>query len=211
MKKYNLSELSTSIGENGIIFDDGSVEDVEIYVEEWVKAHYCLVPQANKKLRRHVSIASGGEFSGSAIFCIDSGELNFTTEVCGDSVKSHLSLLSIAKNDSTLSLSGVAKVSKPYRNIITRIDQTNILIGEWANVRGIPKLEIATEDITWWHSCKVHRLGGDALFYLESRWLEKEHAEAMLLNSEILKHLSTIEDEEEKKRVCYDIHTLLKK
>ena len=211
MKNYTISNPHEEVWESGIIFDNGMIENVEIHIEEWVKARYYLIPQIGKKLTRHIFIEKNWTFLGSSIFCVNTWELEFITEVCGDNVQSNLSLLSLAKNGFDMSLSGVAKVAKPYRNVETRIDQTNILIGEWAKIRWIPKLEIATEDITWWHSCKVHRLGGDALFYLESRWLEKEHAEAMLLNSEILKHLSHIEDEEERKRVCYDVHTLLKK
>ena len=56
----------------------------------------------------------------------------------------------------------------------------------------------------------MHRLGGDVLFYLTSRGLTSEHAEAMLLNSEILKHLRTV-DESEREKICYDIHMRLKK
>jgi len=135
---------------------------------------------------------------------------DITTDICGNNVTSTLSILWLASNGSDISACGVAKVDNPFRHISTRVDQTNILIGEGARVRWVPKLEISTDDIEWWHSCKIHRLGGDILFYLESHGLSASNAEALLLNAEILKHLSTLATEEEKREQCYEIHTLLK-
>jgi Fe-S cluster assembly scaffold protein SufB len=40
----------------------------------------------------------------------------------------------------------------------------------------------------------VHRLGGEGLFYLQSRGLDTKNAEALLLSGEIRKHLDTIDD-----------------
>ena len=54
----------------------------------------------------------------------------------------------------------------------------------------------------------MHRLGGESLFYLTSRGLTHQNAETLLLNSEILRHLRTIE-EDQREKVCYEIHMRL--
>ncbi len=56
----------------------------------------------------------------------------------------------------------------------------------------------------------MHRLGGESLFYLTSRGLTHQHAETLLLNSEILRHLRTLE-ETRREKVCYEIHMRLNK
>lgn len=135
-------------------------------------------------------------------------DIEIITEICGDDTTSTLDLLALATDDARISAQGIARVMSPYRHVSTRVDQTNILIGTGARVRGIPRLEIATDDIEGGHSCRIHRLGGEAVFYLTSRGLTEEHAETMLLNSEILRHLRTIE-ECNREKVCYEVHMQL--
>lgn len=111
-------------------------------------------------------------------------------------------------NNTSISIEAIARVSKPYRHISTRVDQTNILLGTGARVRGVPRLEIATDDIEGGHSCKIHRLGGEALFYLTTRGLSEQSAETLLLNSEILRHIRTIE-RDKREEICREIHMRL--
>ncbi len=111
-------------------------------------------------------------------------------------------------SNTNISIEGIAKVTAPYHNISTRVDQTNILIGTGARIRGVPRLEIATDDIEGGHSCRIHRLGGEALFYLTTRGLSEQNAETLLLNSEILRHIRTIE-QDKREDACRKIHMRL--
>jgi hypothetical protein len=209
MKKILINTAKIHINSDCVLFDPGELENVEISVDANVTVQYCCVPKSGTPLTRHVDIASGSQFTGSAVILYSGSAFAMTTNILWDEVTSQLLLLAIATSKAQLSVEWVAKVDKPYRKVSTRVDQTNILLWKESRIRAIPKLEIATEDIEWWHSCKIHRLGGESAFYLESRWLTKKHAEALLLNSEILKHLDTISDEEEKRKVCYEIHSFL--
>ncbi len=211
MKKYTLTNSTISIDDTGFVFDDGNVEDVEITVEAWINLSYCFIPKKEWSYKRTIILKEWAKLKGTTILLWKKISADITTDIQGDGVTSTLSILWLASSGSDISACGVAKVDSPFRHISTRVDQTNILIGEGARVRWVPKLEIATDDIEWWHSCKMHRLGGDVLFYLESHGLSTSNAEALLLNAEILKHLSTIETEEEKREQCYEIHTLLKR
>lgn len=73
-----------------------------------------------------------------------------------------------------------------------RIDQTNILLGTNARVKGRPVLEVATDSIEGGHSCRIHRISGDSLFYLQSHGIDVSTAEGMLLEAEIDRHVSII-------------------
>jgi Fe-S cluster assembly scaffold protein SufB len=119
--------------------------------------------------------------------------------------------LALSLSEQKIFVEGVAKVDEPYRHVSTYVDQTNILLGETASIQAIPRLEVATDDIVGGHSCRVHRLSGETLFYLTSRGLLSNHAEAMLLNSEILRHLDIFEEEKEKKSFCLEMHKKLHK
>ncbi len=51
----------------------------------------------------------------------------------------------------------------------------------------------------------MHRLGGEGLFYLQSRGLDTKNAEALLLSGEIRKHLDTIDDTIKKESLYEEI------
>ncbi len=211
MQKISINSANIRISENTCIFDTGTESHVDICVEKWITVFYCFVPSKNGEYSRSIILDSDVVFHGSALLVLENGSLQITSEIRGDSTKSDLQLLTLAKNTTSTTVEGVAKVDKPYRHVSTRVDQTNILLGNGARVRWVPRLEIATDDIEGGHSCKIHRIRSDAAFYLESRWLSPVHAETLLLNSEILRHLITIVDEEERRWICYNIHQMLLK
>ena len=59
----------------------------------------------------------------------------------------------------------------------------NILLSDKASVNSKPQLEIYADDVKCSHGCTVGRLDEEALFYLQTRGISKEHALAMLLEA----------------------------
>ena len=59
----------------------------------------------------------------------------------------------------------------------------NILLSDGATVNTKPQLEIFADDVKCSHGCTVGRLDEEALFYLRTRGISKEHAQAMLLHA----------------------------
>lgn len=59
----------------------------------------------------------------------------------------------------------------------------NILLSDKASVNTKPQLEIFADDVKCSHGCTVGRLDEEALFYLRTRGISKEHAQAMLLEA----------------------------
>jgi hypothetical protein len=109
-----------------------------------------LQPSNNQTIKqsfvRHIAIGADSILTGTGVM-IDNIDIEIVTEIRGDSARSTLDLLALATDDARISVEGVAKVASPYRQVSTRVDQTNILIGTGARVRGVPRLEIATDDI----------------------------------------------------------------
>lgn len=219
MKIIEINSENISITEDAYLYDTGSIEVARVVISKGVHVQYCFVAPSShrtavpeteqkwKKYYRHIQIGQDAVFVGTGVM-IDTINIEIITEIVWDGARSTLDLLALARDNLAISIEGVARVLSPYRQVWTRVDQTNILIGTGARVRWVPRLEIATDDIEWGHSCRMHRLGWESLFYLTSRGLSHEHAETLLLNSEILRHLRTIE-ESQREKVCYDIHMRL--
>ena len=59
----------------------------------------------------------------------------------------------------------------------------NILLSEDATINSKPQLEIFADDVKCSHGCTVGQLDEEALFYLRTRGISKEHAQSMLLEA----------------------------
>lgn len=191
------------------IIDSTTEHEKSIQISSWDTLSYCFIIQENGDYKRQIHIPENSTFDGTVIVCSKEANIVIDTIIEGDTAKSHLRILALAKDESKLMIRGIATVEKPYRKAVTRVDQTNILLGKNTQVRWIPELKIATDDIEWGHSCKVHRLGGEALFYLQSRWLDTKDAESLLLSGEIQKHLDVISDEIKKESLYEEILRML--
>lgn len=206
MKTHYITKSEEHITEDSYIIDDWKIEKSKIIVDNNIKIDYTIIPK-EWEFYRHILLKWKNNFRWNGVI-VENSNLTITAEAVWDNTSAMLDILAIATNNSKISVNWIAKVDKPYKKLNMRVDQTNILIGENSVVRGVPRLEIATNDIEWWHSCKIHRLGWDALFYLESHWLNTKNAEIMLLNSEILKRLETLPKETLEDK-CSNIHKIL--
>lgn len=121
-----------------------------------------------------------------------------------------MDILAFAQSNSAITIKGNANVSSGSREIDVRVDQTNILIGTHSFVRGMPVLEVATDDVVGGHSCKMHRISGEGLFYLESHGIDTKHAEIMLIQSEVWKRLHIIAGTESAAGICAEIFDQLR-
>ena len=210
MKNIQINSKKIQINESCHIYDDGEIFSVDIDIATWIEVNYCFIGKKNEEKvshSRHITISKDSTFHGTCII-IDNTDIQIISEIVGDNTKSNLNILALATNSTVISVEGVAKVASPYRQVFTRVDQTNILIWKGSRVRWVPRLEINTDDIEGGHSCRIHRLGGESLFYLTSRGLSEKNAETLLLNSEILRHLKTIEPSE-RENTCHEIHMRL--
>ena len=59
----------------------------------------------------------------------------------------------------------------------------NILLSDDATINTKPQLEIFADDVKCSHGCTVGQLDEEALFYLRTRGISKEHAQSMLLSA----------------------------
>lgn len=59
----------------------------------------------------------------------------------------------------------------------------NILLSDNATINTKPQLEIFADDVKCSHGCTVGQLDEEALFYLRTRGISKEHARSMLLGA----------------------------
>lgn len=158
MKHQEVNASHIQIKEDTWIVDTGTHHQADIVVEKGVRVWYTVLPQENAHIERHIHLQEDALFEGSAV-CVHSGDIQITTDIKGNHVHATMNILAIVTSGIKISVEGISRVSLPYRGVFTRVDQTNILVGTGATVRGVPRLDIATDDIEGGHSCRIHELG----------------------------------------------------
>ncbi len=71
----------------------------------------------------------------------------------------------------------------------------NVLLSETSTINTKPQLEIWADDVKCSHGCTTGQLDEEALFYLQSRGINKDSARAMLLYAFASDVIATIKDE----------------
>lgn len=107
---------------------------------------------------------------------------NIKSYISTINAKSRVEIVNIVKNNK-LNIDSAIEIEEKSKQIESYLNQTNIFIWEKWSVRWLPKLFVKTDDIKAWHSCKIHRINEDNLFYLNSRWISKEESINILIES----------------------------
>ncbi|MDP5038842.1 MAG: SufD family Fe-S cluster assembly protein [Candidatus Gracilibacteria bacterium] len=107
---------------------------------------------------------------------------NIKSYISTTNAKSNLEIVNIIKNNK-LNIDSAIEIEENSKKIESYLNQTNIFIGDKGSVRGLPKLFVKTDDIKAGHSCKIHRINEDNLYYLNSRGLNKNDAVNILIES----------------------------
>ena len=77
--------------------------------------------------------------------------------------------------------------------------EESILLSPNVNIKSLPVLDIHAKNIQASHWAKIYRLDDDKLFYLESKWLNKNQAEKLILSSFWERMFSLVEVDEDEK------------
>ncbi|GAB0175251.1 MAG: hypothetical protein HHAS10_11300 [Candidatus Altimarinota bacterium] len=174
------------------IFDRGDVSSLSFNIGKNECQKYLFVPEVEGVYERHFCLEEGAVFRGGAIVLGANMVLKMFVSIQGSNSEASLQLLGLAKGGSNIEIDGIGIVKNGCEGVKLRVDQTNILLGKGAKVRGRPVLEVGTDSIEGGHSCKVHEISGEKLFYLESHGIDTKTAEQMLLEGEIMNHLMII-------------------
>lgn len=117
----------------------------------------------------------------------------------------------VAKDNSKAKIEGIIKIGKNASNTNTYLKEDVLILGEKAKINAIPSLEIDTNDVKASHGVSVAKLNDEDLFFLESRGLNKETAESMIIEGFLGELLEEKMDSNFKEIVLESIRKKIKK
>ena len=119
-----------------------------------------------------------GAYAGHGTQHID---YDTTQEHAAPHTTSDLAFRGVLRDRATAVWSGMIKVDPGAQRTDAFQENRNLLLSDGAHADAIPGLEIEANDVRCTHAATVARLDKDALFYLQSRGLDRPDAERLLV------------------------------
>jgi Fe-S cluster assembly protein SufB len=150
---------------------------------EWIDGNFgskvtmkypCIVLKGQHSKGQVISIAVAGknqhQDSGAKIIHMASN------------TSSNVIAKSISKNGGRSSYRGLLKVGKNLQNIVARVQCDALLLDKHSRTDTYPKVDIASKNVDIGHEASVSRVSEEQIFYLMSRGLTEQQAQAMIVN-----------------------------
>lgn len=190
---YKLSEIYSEkiqIEDNLVvsIFDDlaGSI-DIEIWENSKVEFYsflseknLCeinfLQKKPNSSLKvRYLLLSKNDEKLKAKIY----------SKISSSFSKSDVKIISIVLDKWFIDLDWVIEIDKNISKVEANLLEENLFLWNSWKVKWIPTLLVRSNDVKASHACKIERISDEKLFYLRSRWILKENAINMMIESYI--------------------------
>jgi Fe-S cluster assembly scaffold protein SufB len=107
------------------------------------------------------------------------------TEIWASNSSASIKIISIVWNNQKINLDWTLKINTWLELVKWNLSEENIFLWETWIINCIPSLLVWSDNIEASHSCKIERINDEKLFYLRSRWVNKNNALNMMLESYI--------------------------
>jgi len=158
------------------IWENSSVEYFSYFKDVWeYKKHILLSWETSKCISRNFVFSTEGELKVKILWEISSSHSKIDTHI-----------VSFVWKKSFINLDGIVQINSGIKKVEGYLEEENIFLWTWGKVRWVPTLFVRSDDVKASHSCKMEKISDEKLFYLRSRWVEKEGALHMILKSYII-------------------------
>ena len=103
---------------------------------------------------------------------------------------------SICWDNWEVDLDGIIELAPNFRKMAWHLTEENIFLWDKGRVRWIPALLVKSNEVEASHACKIEKISEEDLFYLRSRWIDKQNASFILVESKVKNIFKNMENEE---------------
>lgn len=107
----------------------------------------------------------------------------YYSNINSDKSKSDVYIVSIIWENWDIDLDWVIEISKWIKKVSGHLVEENLFLWEKWKVKWVPTLLVRSDDVEASHACRMERISDDKLFYLRSRWLWKDNAINLIIES----------------------------
>jgi len=171
---------------NVIIFDElNLIQNIEIWKNSMIDVFWYINNSANYNL--DVSII--WENSSLKLWYLliawdkETIEAKISSKIKASNSSVKIKIISIVWNNWKIDLDWTLDISNNIKDIQWDLIEENLFIWDSWKINSIPNLFVWSNELRASHSCKIERINDEKLFYLRSRWIQKEKSLSMILES----------------------------
>ena len=158
-----------------VVWQNSHVEYFSFFSKAWKYVKHFNTSSENS----HVTVKSLIYAENNTI------DVKIIWEISHDNNVNNVDILSFAWDEGVIKLDGILQIGSALQNVKWRLDEENIFLWDSWKISWIPTLLVATNDVEASHSCKMEKISDDKLFYLRSRWVDKENALTIMIEAKI--------------------------
>ncbi|MEK7537443.1 MAG: SufD family Fe-S cluster assembly protein [Patescibacteria group bacterium] len=201
--------------EGRIIIDTLTEPAKRIEVQAGEKLTYIVPVLQSVTEPRHREIVLAGEGAEVEIVGLFLGYSEATLALQIDTIhaapntRGNTIFKAVLAGKSSLEFYGMIKIMKDAQNSNDFLQQDSLLLSQDAKANAVPGLEIEANDVKASHGATAKPVDPEQKFYLMSRGLSEEQAEAMVVTGFLALILKAIPNVEWKRKISYAVDQLL--
>lgn len=145
----------------------------QIWEKSNLEVNYLNLARNSEKIKAKIHSKIESNFSQSDVF---------VSSICWDNWE--------------VDLDWIIELAPNFRKMAWHLTEENIFLWDKGRVRWIPALLVKSNEVEASHACKIEKISEEDLFYLRSRWIDKQNASFILVESKVKNIFKNMENEE---------------
>ena len=145
----------------------------QIWEKSNLEVNYLNLAKNSEKIKAKIHSKIESNFSQSDVF---------VSSICWDNWE--------------VDLDWIIELAPNFRKMAWHLTEENIFLWDKGRVRWIPALLVKSNEVEASHACKIEKISEEDLFYLRSRWIDKQNASFILVESKVKNIFKNMENEE---------------
>ena len=109
-------------------------------------------------------------------------ELNIGNTYDALHTKGEMKINGAVKDTAVISCNGLIHITKKGQYASSYLKQKNIILDNTAHINATPELQISANEVKAGHGASITKVNPEDLFYLQSRGIQKDNAETLIIN-----------------------------
>ena len=145
----------------------------QIWEKSNLEVNYLNLAKDSEKIKAKIHSKIESNFSQSDVF---------VSSICWDNWE--------------VDLDWIIELAPDFRKMAWHLTEETIFLWDKGRVRWIPALLVKSNEVEASHACKIEKISEEDLFYLRSRWIDKQNASFILVESKVKNIFKNMENEE---------------
>ncbi len=176
-----------------VIFDENEFSR-EVFIMNWSKLNFFSIMSAHsKKVSIFHEQNSSSNINFLILWSLNGTRLGMKSILDKSFSSSSVNIISMVKNETKINLDSKVVIKNSTKEVSWSIIQKNIFLWDSWKIIAVPGLEISSNEAKANHSLSIEKISDEKLFYLRSRWIDKDNATFIMLESYINKNFELLD------------------